>query len=222
MSKNSKGLFLGVAAVAIAIVAWFAFFSGSPAPTSTGDGGNVAGQRAGLQEFADGITLGNAGNGAGASEEWYSGIIDPGTNSKLILHNTSGKDLLVDYGEINVKSGDTASSTSLVSIIATTSASIGTWADFGTLTSAGNAKQALIQAAQIATSSTATTTNSVKAAAYNQGNGAILVPNDSYLFAVLQQDITNANIACAAAGQCETATSSNRGFNPVWRVRVHY
>lgn len=200
---------IGVVAVAIAILALgISTFGGAPASQDQ----NVGGERAGLQEFVDGIKSGDI-NG-----KWISKKMDPLSNSVQIYRNTTGHDVIIDLGSANIITGETASSTSKISVFATTSSSVATWVDFGTL---AEGKRALIQGVAIATSSTATSTNSVLSAVQGKGNGFVLVPTDYYVFGVLQQDTTACSIAGAVNGAaCETATSSNRGFNPIFNVHV--
>lgn len=213
MDNKSLGTIGVVVAVAISLVSLaFAFSSSS-------GGGDVGGQRGGFQELTNGVTLGNFSSTAGAQVEWFSGTLDPQANEEVIFRNTLGKDVYVDYAEINVITGETASSTTKIFAFATTSSSIATWADFGTL---AEGKRAIIHGVAIATSTTATTTSSVYAASAGLGNGAVLVPNDSYFHIFLQQDTAGCSIAGAAAGACETATSSSRGFDPQFKVRIHY
>lgn len=210
MDYNSTGKSFGVVAVAIAILALgISVFGGSGAPASNSQ--NVGGERAGLQEFIDGIKAGDL------NEKWISKKMEPLSNSVKIYCNTSGHDVIGDFGSALVITGETASSTSKVSLFATTSASVATWVDFGTL---AEGKRALIQAVGIATSTTASSTNSVLSAVQSKGNGAILIPTNSCVFGVLQQDTTSCSIAGAAAGACETATSSVRGFNPIFNLHI--
>lgn len=207
--ETSKGTSVGVVAVAIAILALgISIFHTAPAATNDQA---VGGERAGLQEFIDGIKAGDL------NEKWISKKMAPLSNSVQIYHNTTGHDVIIDLGSAAIITGETASSTSKVSIVATTSSSVATWVDFGTL---AEGKRALINAIGIATSSTATSTNSVLAAVQSKGNGFVLVPTDYYVFGILQQDTTACSIAGAAAGACETATSSVRGFNPVFNIHV--
>jgi len=203
--KGSIGVAIAVVISVVALICSFAFKGGST-PSD-----NVSGERAGLQEFQDGIKAGDV------NAKWVSRTLAPNTNSVLLYANTTGKDVIVDYGEINVITGETASSTGKISLFATTTSSIPTGVDFSTL--AGNAgKNILINSVILATSTTATTTSSVYAATAGKGNGSIIVPDGSYLFGLLQQN----TVGClGATGLCEVATSSNRGFNPVFNVRIH-
>ena len=204
--ETSNGKFVGVAAVAIAIVALgISFFGGSSQPSQ-----NVGGERAGLQEFIDGIKAGDI------NAKWVSAKLPTQENSVLIYANRTGHDVIADFGSMVIPTGETASSTSLVSIFATTSSSIAASNNFATIS---EISRALIQAATVATSSTATTTNSINSAALGQGIGAIVVPTGSFIFGYLQQNVSGCSVA--AAGKCETATSSARGFNPIFNVRVH-
>ena len=175
---SSKGTIFGVAAVAIAIVALIFSFQSSPTPVANDR--NVAGERAGSQNFSDGATLGQA------TERWYAQELPVGSEEVLLFRNTFGKDVYADYGEVSVITGETASSSFLAYIIATSSSSIGASADFSTLNAQNTA---LLNGTFIATSSTATTTNSVYAAAVSKGNGGVIVPNSWYVFFFLKRNL---------------------------------
>lgn len=160
----------------------------------------------------------NGEKGGAAIENAYAATIAPGANSAKVYCNNTGRDVIAEFGSITIPTGQTASSSLLASMFATSSASIGAWADFGTL---AESKRALMQAIPVATSTTASTTNSTLAAAMGKGTGQTLVASGSCVWAYLQQNTTACNIAGAAAGVCETATSTNRGTNPIANVRVH-
>ena len=164
----SNGKTVGVVAVAIAILALgISFFGGSSQPSQ-----NVGGERAGLQEFIDGIKAGDI------NAKWVSAKLPTQENSVLIYANRTGHDVIADFGSMTIVTGETASSTYDVSIFATTSSSIAAsnnFADFGD-------KSCADTAATVATSSTATTTNSINSAALGQGIGAIVVPTGSFIF----------------------------------------
>jgi hypothetical protein len=163
--------------------------------------------------FTRGVKLGDI------SQVWISKTLEAGSNQVVLYRNQTGRDQWVGYGDITVKSSDTASSTSKVYIIATTTSSVGVWADFGTIIVR---KDSLINGALFATSTTASTTSSVQAAVNGRGNGSILVPDGSYLIGYLQQNIDTITGCRGAVGLCESATSTRRGFNPVFTVRLHY
>lgn len=153
------------------------------------------------------------------NEVWISKTLPVGQNQVVLYRNITGRDQWVDYGESSVKTGETASSTMAVSLIATTTATIAAGNDFGTL---NEGKRAILQTAPVATSTTASTTSSVYASSRGLGNGSVLVPDGSYLIGYLQQ-VKTGTVACyGAVGLCEAATSTSRGFNPVFTVRLHY
>lgn len=197
---NSKGIVIGVVAVAIAIVALgFSVFSGSPE--------NVGGQRAGLQEFADGISLGKVA----VANNWAVVPIPERSNQGFWLNNT-GKDVVVDYAEFQNSGGSgsgVASTTYQFFVGTSTTASLSS--DF-TDPFAG-----ILDAYTLATSSAIKLINSFKDAGTN-GRGAVVVPNGQYVFFTFQQTYTG---ACTGS-VCETATSTNRGFNSTARLRYHY
>ncbi len=141
-----------------------------------------------------------------------------GQNTVLLYTNNTNFDVYVDYGEANILTGDTASSTSKISLFATTSSSISTVNNFATLVTGNTGAKTLIDSVLIATSSTATTTSSVYASKANAGNGAILVPSGYSVWGMLQQNTTG---CLGAVGLCETSTSTRRGFNPVFMIKVH-
>ena len=207
--ETSNGKFVGVAAVAIAVIALVvSIFGGStPAPTSNE---NVAGERAGLQEFIDGIKAGDI------NAKWASAKLGAQQNSVLVYANKSGHDVIADFGSMVIQTGETASSTYTVSLFATTSSSIATTNDFADL---ADLSKALLHSVIVATSSTATTTNSVLASQIsNKGNGVILVPTGSFIFGYIQQYTAG---CMKGTGACEQATSTARGFNPIFNVRLH-
>lgn len=124
--------------------------------------------------------------------------------------NTTGQTQYVDLAEISTDG--TASSTYKFYAYATTSPAR-TIFDWVAPTSAN---RMLINGQQIATSSVATTTSSESI--QNAALGVIQVPDGSYvnlLFTAVDNNL------CAAAKRCETATSTNRGFNAYWRLRYH-
>lgn len=173
------------------------------------DPDSFAGQRAGLQEFLDGIKPGDV------NLKEVAKVLPAGSTSVPLYTNRTGQDVFVEYGSADVITGETASSTFKAYVFATSSSStaVPAWADFGTL---AEGKRALINGVTLATSTTATTTSSTYAAQANLGNGSILVPDGSTVFGYIQQ-----TFATKCTGSlCETATSTNRGFNPKFKIRL--
>lgn len=150
-----------------------------------------------------------------AIEKTISKAFPVAGNSVMLYHNTSGRDVLVDFGSITIPTGETASTTYQMSVFATTSSAIPASQDYTALAEA----RRLLIGTSVATSSTATSTNSVYAAKANNGNGAILVPNNSYVFGYLQNLASGGGGKGCSGSVCETATSTNRGTNPI--VNIH-
>lgn len=207
MDKSSNAVLASVVAVAIAVCSLFYVVTHTGGPSAvTSDGQQVGGEQAGVQNFYDGAKLGNVGS------KWIARNLAQGENSVRLYCNTSGRDAVIHYGEVTYPTGQTASSTYTVNIFATTTTSIPATQNF---TSLAEGRRSLIQVS-VATSSTATTTSSIYAARANQGNGSVLVASNSCVFGYLQQLGPTCNGA-----SCETATSSNRGVNPVFQIQLH-
>lgn len=207
--ENSTGKIVGVGAVAIAVLALLVGLvfhhpasnnTGNPAPVQ-----NVGGERGGVQEFFSGIRNGDS------LVRTFARKMEPGTDQVVIYHNTSGKDVLVTRGSATIITGETASSTFNITIFATTTNSIAAGQGFGTLS---EGSRNLIGPTLIATTTTATTTSSTKGI----GSGVVLVPSGSYVFGYLQRNLTQCGVA--VAGFCENATSTARGFNPIFNISV--
>lgn len=129
-------------------------------------------------------------------------------SNQAFWRNTTGRTVFVDLAEM-VTTG-VASTTFQFFIGTTTSASI---TDNFT-----NPYASLVDAYSLATSSPAwRSVNSIKDPGTN-GRGVIPVLSGEYVYFTFQQD--NAN-ACTGA-ICETATSTNRGFNVDWYLRGHF
>lgn len=199
---------IGLAVVLSVAALLVAVSSGAPVTD-----GNFAGNRAGLQEFVDGIKAGDL------TTKWVGATLPARSDDMVIYTNRTGRDVYADFGSVDVVTGETASSTYKISLFATTTTSVASSMDFSSL---AEGKRALIQSLAIATSTTASSTSSVYAAARgaSSGNGSIVIPDGSSLMVYLQQDTTAGSITCARNGACETATSSNRGFNPRVKVRL--
>lgn len=163
--------------------------------------------------FVKGAKLGDA------TDRWIVKTLESGQNQVVLYRNTTGRDQWVTYGDTTIESADTASSTFKAYIFATTTSSVGVWADFGTIASL---KGDLLRGVLIATSSTATTSSSVLAVTTGRGNGAILVPDGAYVIAYWQQNIDTITGCRGAVGLCEAATSTRRGADPIFRIRLSY
>lgn len=170
----------------------------TPAPSNLGAVTDIDGYN-----FTAGINFGSV------KENWGSGQIYPKTN-EAYWKNTTGRTQYIDL--LDVSTDGTASSTYTIYAVATSSP-LTTLYDFTAPVSSTG--QMLINGFKFATSSTATTTSNYDFA----GAGKVVrVPDGQYVDIYL-----TAPIACpSGGGNCESATSTNRGFtNVFWRMRMH-
>lgn len=212
MKQDPKNVFVSfLVAVAVVILAHFGFHKDSvPAPVNS----NTGLSQVDVGIFPDGTKNGDL------YEKWESSVLPQGTNQVALFTNRTGRDAFVFLGSVDILSGQTASSTYKVSIFSTTTSSVPSTSDYDAL--AGNTgKASLINGVLIATSSTATTTSSVYASQAQKGNGFIVVPNGSTVFGYIQQNTAAVTGCYAATGVCEVATSTNRGFNPVFNIKYY-
>lgn len=211
MTKNQKYVVWSLVAVAVVVLLLLGFHRSAPQAPATGL------TQADLGQFPEGVKNGDL------FERWETATLPAGQASVPIFTNRSGRDVMAFLGSVDVPTGQTASSTSLASIFATTSSSVASTYDFLPPTGLTTFKSFLISQIVIATSTTATTTNSVLSTVQGKGNGFVIVPDGSTLFGYLQQNraIGNGCFNGAQTGLCESATSSNRGFNPVFNVKVY-
>lgn len=190
------------------VLALLAFIGGMAVRGVTGEmfAGGAINALPGL--FPNGIKVGDV------NEQWVTTTLSYGQDQVSIL-NTTGRDLIVDYAEVQTiadhRGNATASSTYDLAVFATSTTNVPNSHDFTPL---AFDKYQLIRAT-FATSTTATTTNSV-GSTRTGGQGAIRWPADWSLTVYLNRAT---NGACKA-GTCETATSTNRGFD--LKLRTHY
>ncbi len=172
----------------------------APAPQSHSTGAVV--NNSGSQ-FTNGASFGPTG----INTNWAGDKIYAKTNQASWLNNT-GMTQYVDL--LDVSTDGTASSTFKIFAVATTSA-LTTLYDF----TAPAGGLLAINGFSFSTSTTATTTSSIDKAIAGH---VIRVPDGSRINIYLQ---AVDNRLCPATGLCETATSTNRGFNLFWRLHYH-
>ncbi len=200
MTSNTKGfgaVGVLVAVAVIGVLAAGAFFLGKGASVPS-----LQGERAGVQEFVDGIKPGEA-------IEINKVVSIPAGSDNFVYTNRSGRAQYVDL--LALRTSGTASST--FTLVAGTSTSATAWNGFSV---PSNLKSFL--SATLATSSTATSTNSIQGNGAPSGSGAgvaYLAAGESLIVGLYQ---TYGN-ACTGA-VCETATSTNRGFNVSGILRI--
>ena len=192
----------GVVALVVAILAiGISFFGGDTKTTETVREVELAGSSSfDVFEFQ---------NGEGTVSDYYldqiTMTLGNATDTAWIQNLSGGTVYLRDP---LLLSGNTASSTYRLRIIATTTPFVPNSFDYVDFTQSGTT---LVEA-QIATSTTGTTTTGIiTATSGNGGVGSIAVLNKQYVLLYMQ---AVADVSCAPAIACETATSTNRGITP--------
>lgn len=209
---KSKNILLWVVTIVIGIIAIVGCYTAFQRVNNLGASGDIV---TNIVTYLKGLKIGDS------TQKTIVKQMASGQNTVLLYTNNTGYDVYVDYGEMNILTGSTASSTSKVSVFATTSTSISTVNNYATLANGNTGAKTLIDSVLIATSSTATTTSSIYASKANAGNGAILVPTGYSVWGMLQQN-TSATTGCyGVTGLCEVATSTRRGFDPVFMLSLH-
>lgn len=200
MTNLQKGIACVITGAVIGFVASVAMHSGS---NLSGIYKNVVPQNAPGTKSGDLV------------ETTVAKTLPAGSNSVLLYTNNSGRDVMADFAAITIPTGQTSSTTYQMNVFATTSTSIPATQDY---TALAEGRRFLINVL-VATSSTATTTNSIFAASTGKGNGAVLVASGSSIFGYIQNLALGGGGPVCTGSVCETATSSNRGTNPI--VNVH-
>lgn len=211
--QQNKAILMGVLVLACLIVAFFGYRVLVPAQVPAPDtqvGGTPHEAR---DWFVNGISSGPAA----VAESWAVKSILAGQDEAVLLTNNTSADVFVDYAEIqliaNAAGTQTASSTYNVRLFATSTATIPASHDFTAVTSD---KYSLIVGTW-ATSTTATTTNSVGTVPLG-GQGSIRLPANWSLVAYINR---TGGATCSGVS-CETATSSKRGFDIKARAHYHF
>lgn len=179
-------------------------------PSNTATSEVLGGQRGGLQQFQDGITLDNV------TTSYKTGTIGSGVAQGSWCNTGISKDVYVDLIELRTKT-DVASSSMTINVA---TSSVATLTDPFT-----DPNGTLVDARVIATS---TPTNTVIS---NIGNGLALrqtiqVPVDvcvNISFVSPRMCVGGSDTSIIGnAGKCDAATSTTRGFDLDWFIRYHY
>ena len=205
--KNKVGIVLGILVVGlISLGAIFGFDSGTVSQDENPE--VVAGDtRNTPDQYTNGVAFGTLP----VTVTWAGGKISAGENTAYWYNNT-GKVQYVDY--LEASPDGTASSTYKIFAYSTSTA-YATLYDI-TATPANNATTRIaISGFNYATSSTATSTSNLDLSVA----GKVLRVADGGRVQFLLRGVDS---GCASqGGACETATSTNRGFNVPWRIRIH-
>lgn len=165
-----------------------------------------------LAELSKGAASLNGGVAIGSREINFavSGTLGSGVNQGGYTNKT-GRRVVVEYAEARTTG---TASTSYNFYVGTSTSLSNTTIDFA---AGGTMFSELIDAKQVATSTPNIVVNSIKDSGTN-GRGALEIdPGESVLFSFRQTNVQ----ACTGA-TCETATSTNRGFNVNWLLKAHY
>lgn len=194
--KNVSTMIVGI--VVVAVCAMLYLMSGSESP-STYDGSNssqnTGGQRAGLQEYSDGIKLGDV------TTTWKRVVIPSGSN-QAAWYNNLGKTVFVTPDNVMIGFPSGTATSTLVLYVGTSTSS--TFTDYARPSVA----TLLVDGALVATSTSAGTTGIYKMGTTSVAANVFAVPAGGYLVFDVQE-----RFACKSDGSCNTATSSNRGID---------
>lgn len=148
----------------------------------------------------------------GVSELWKTVAIGAGTSTAYYKNTTPGR-VTVDF--LAMQSTGTASSSYKIYAFATTTTNPPTQHLYTNPTATWN--RSLLAGILIATSTAATSTNSVKLANYTNTNSAgtidLEVGESLQFFLLNSSGVANVPLPTCNGDSCEAATSTNRGFN---------
>lgn len=204
MKKSTLGIIIGIIALVVGII--LGGFYGQPTTSNQNPEVNAGSVRIDTDQFVNGLSIGSPAT----FENWVRGTIPAGSNQASWRNNVGGAEVIVD--RVILRTTGTASSTFRLISGTSTAATI---ADF---TAPAFTNTAFI-VFPFATSSTATTTNNFEGSGADQaaygGIGAVSVADGGFVnFALLQGLSGTPSPGCLSVGSvCESATSTNRGFN---------
>lgn len=198
---NKQSVFLGAGVVASLVLSFLAFSQiGNYTPTNSGDG---LGSVRNVDTYPDGIKIGKGP----VAVSWQTGTIGSGVN-QASFQNKTGRVMCADLAV--VRTTGTASSSYRITVGTSTSATV---SDFAALTGDNRS----IIDFSFATSTTATSSNSVHGV--GAVAGVVCVNADEYYNIALRAGTsTTASAGCNGA-TCESATSTNRGFDIIYYLR---
>lgn len=203
MSKENK-ISIGIAILALVVAVGVAMFGGKTIIEKVGGTLNVS-------NF-DEIAVNDA------SEKWEKLELTSGSD-QAVFTNRESFTQFADFASITTSG--TASSSYNLYLVATSTDSIPNSHDYVELSLSQTNHRVLFRNIDFATSTTATTTNSIMATKEGKSLGVVPIPSGHSLILYLQQGDL---LRCATgqeAGKCENATSTARGFNVEALFRTH-
>lgn len=201
--KTSSKIIVGVVALAVAVFALLGFLSSHSGTPATDNGPSAGFSQSNPGQFEEGAQIGSVG------DRYYSGTLSASQfQDQGSYHNTSGRDQFVKM--LILHTTGTASSTQTLTAGTSTSATFNGFSVPSTVKSFLNVT--------VATSTVATTTNSIQGIGAPSGDGAGVVrlaDGDYFNFGLYQTYGTK-----CTGSVCETATSTNRGFDVRYVLEV--
>lgn len=208
MNKVLSSILVTVASLALGVSLWSVHLATALNPNLGGTVENFP------SWFTNGLSVGNNSNGnTGVFTNAVAGQIGPGANTAHWTNNT-GHTVFIPLVVLHT-TGTASSSMKLIVSASTTVPALAD--DFNALNLPMND---VAISTIVATSSTATTTSNLLSVAQNssKSSGVISVAAGSSLNIVMHNasGVANAPLNTCNGASCETATSTNRGFNVNW------
>lgn len=204
-----KYIFGGIVLVVAGLLLGFVLFGSVKAPVS------IPVEQAPLGDVNTNSTLSfnspvcHASSGTSICEDWAGGKIIAQRN-QAYWKNTTGMTQYVDLADVSTDGN--ASSTFKIYAVSTSSP----LANIYDFTAPAATTSNLINGFSFATSSAATTTSNMESSFAGR---VVRVPAGSEVNIYLQSN--DGGLCNPKASKCETATSTNRGFNLFWRLHYH-
>lgn len=214
MSENTKynvigGVLVLAALVVGAIVGMSATGSESsdPVDRDRGELGNVSVNET-KDVFINGLQLG------GQTEYWSDTFTIGTADNNDGWQNLTGKTVYVDRVDVEIVDG--AASSTMVFDVATSSSE--------NLSDTSDPYSEFIDSQAISTSTPAGRVLNTIADSGTNGTGVVQVDDQEYVSLRFLQGNTSGTTALGScsSGVCETATSTNRGFNVDWRLHYYF
>lgn len=219
MTTKKTIIVSGIISLVVALVVGLGFAAHkSPAPVSTVGGTIDGGTYSAPQNFTQGVSLG------GTEIKFTKAGIIPAQQNHATYFNNTGRVVYIDYTEMDV-----IPTTNNIAYTAYANASSSMRFSAGTTTSNTSATlntfdysapfATLIDNVLVATSTTGVATTSINSDInVGRDQGTVPVLPGQYVYFIFRQDSTG---TCNGS-TCETATSTNRGFNVHWFMEGHY
>lgn len=205
MPSNNKTMVSVVGGVLVLLALALGVFFGHGSATPADQTGGASAMNEVKEYFVNGLQLG------GENENWIpTHSIGAGDNNDC-WQNTTGRTVYADLATFTTDG--TASTTFTIDIATSTTCAISDYT---------SPFSELIDSYQLSTSTVAKTINSIKNGGTN-GTNVVAVPDDTYVSVLISAgEPAQVGAPTCDGSVCETATSTNRGFNAKWRLHYFY